>query len=148
MAAIVESVEIARRPMDVFSYATDFSRYPEWQGGVEWVRVDEDGPPAVGSKALVTRRVGPRRLPGAEAITELSPPRSWTVRAVSDPVRATAMGTIEPIAGGERSRVTIALEFKGRGIGRLLVPLVVRRQARRQLPINERQLKRVLEHGV
>jgi uncharacterized protein YndB with AHSA1/START domain len=148
MAAIVESVEIARRPMDVFSYATDFSRYPEWQGGVEWVRVDDDGPPAVGSKALVNRRVGPRRLSGAEAITELSPPRSWTVRAVGGPVRATARGTIEPIAGGERSRVTIALEFKGRGIGRLLVPLVVRRQARRQLPINERQLKRVLEHGV
>jgi hypothetical protein len=35
-------------------------------GGVEWVRVDDDGPPAVGSKALVTRRVGPRRLSGAE----------------------------------------------------------------------------------
>jgi hypothetical protein len=43
--------------------------------------------------------------------------------------------------------VTIALGFKGHGIGKLLVPLVVRRQARRQLPINERQLKQVLESG-
>jgi hypothetical protein len=40
MAGIVESVEIARRPMDVFSCATDFSRYPEWQGvssGYAWM---------------------------------------------------------------------------------------------------------------
>jgi hypothetical protein len=81
-----------------------------------------------------------------KAITELSPPRSWTVRAVGGPVRATASGTIEPLADSEGSRVTIALEFKGRGMGNLLVPLVVRRLARRQLPINEGRLKRVLEH--
>jgi uncharacterized protein YndB with AHSA1/START domain len=147
MAAIVESVEIARRPMDVFSYATDFSRYPEWQGGIESVRVEDNGPPAVGSKALVTRRVGPRRLSGAEEIIELSPPSSWTVRTVDGPVQATASGTIEPLADGERSRVTIALDFKGHGIGKLLVPLVVRRQAGRQLPINEQRLKQVLESG-
>jgi hypothetical protein len=48
---------------------------------------------------------------------------------------------------GERSLVTIALEFEGHGIGRLLVPLVVRRQARRQLPRNEQRLKEVLELG-
>jgi hypothetical protein len=41
--------------------------------------------------------------------------------------------------------VTIALEFAGHGIGRLLVPLVVRRQARRQLPRNAQKLKEVLE---
>jgi hypothetical protein len=92
------------------------------------------------------RRLGPRRL-SAEEITELSPPRSWTVRTLDGPVQASARGTIEPLADGERSRVTIALGFKGHGIGKLLVPLVVRRQARRQLPINERQLKQVLESG-
>jgi uncharacterized protein YndB with AHSA1/START domain len=31
MAAIVGSIEIARRPEDVFAYATDASRFPEWQ---------------------------------------------------------------------------------------------------------------------
>jgi len=48
-------------------------------------------------------------------------------------------------AGGRASRS--ALEFEGHGIGRLLVPLVVRRQARRQLPKNEQKLKEVLEQG-
>jgi hypothetical protein len=52
---------------------------------------------------------------------------------------------VEPLDGGRRSRLTMALEFEGRGIGRLLVPLVVRRQARRQLPKNEQKLKEALE---
>jgi hypothetical protein len=34
MAAIVGSIEIARRPEDVFAYATDSSRFPEWQASV------------------------------------------------------------------------------------------------------------------
>jgi hypothetical protein len=38
----------------------------------------------------------------------------------------------------------IAIEFEGHGIGRLVVPLVSR-QARKQLPRNERRLKEILE---
>jgi len=147
MATIMETIEIARRPKDVFTYATDFSRFPEWQRGIVSVRAEGDRPPAVGSRALVTRRVGPRRLSGAQEITELNPPTSWTVRTVDGPVRGTASMTVEPLAHGERSRVTISLDFEGHGIGKLLVPLVVRRQARRQLPLNQQRLKWVLEQG-
>jgi hypothetical protein len=39
MAAIVESIDIARRPDDVFAYATDLSRFPECQGGVASARL-------------------------------------------------------------------------------------------------------------
>lgn len=144
MTAIVESIEISRRPEDVFSYATDFSRFPQWQGSVVSVCREGNAPLAVGSSAVVTRRVGPRALPATEEITRLHPPRMWVVRAVGGPLIAIATGTIEPLDSGERSRVTIALEFEGHGIGRLLVPLV-RRQARRQLPRNEQQLREMLE---
>ena len=34
MAAIVEIIDIARPREYVFAYATDFARFPEWQGGV------------------------------------------------------------------------------------------------------------------
>jgi uncharacterized protein YndB with AHSA1/START domain len=148
MAEIVERVEIARRPDEVFSYATDFSRFPAWQGSVVSVRREGDAPLAVGSSAVVTRRVGPRALRTTEEITELLPPRTWVVRGVGGPLIAIAKGTIESLDGGRRSRVTIALEFEGHGIGKLLVPLLVRRQARRQLPRNQQQLKEVLERGV
>jgi hypothetical protein len=57
---------------------------------------------------------------------------------------ATAKGTIQPLADGECSRVTIVLDFEAHGIGKLLVPLL-RRQARKQLPKNEQRLKEMLE---
>jgi Polyketide cyclase / dehydrase and lipid transport len=144
MPAIIGSIDISRHPQDVFAYATDFGHYPEWQGGVISARPEGDAPLAVGSRAIVTRRIGPRELPGIEEITELNPPRSWAVRGLSGPLTAIAKGTIEPLDGGERSHITIALEFEGNGIGRLLVPLVSR-QARKQLPRNEQKLKEILE---
>ena len=145
MAAIVKSIEISRRPQDVFSYVTDFSRLPEWQREVVSVRQESDGPLAVGSSALVTRRVGPRQLAGTQEITELHPPSTWGYTVVGGPVLATANYTIAPLDDGRRSRVTVTLEFKGRGIGRLLVPLVARRQGRRALLRNEQRLKELLE---
>jgi hypothetical protein len=66
------------------------------------------------------------------------------VRGVGGPLTAIARGTIEPVDEGERSRVTIALEFEGHGMGKSLL-LLVRRQARRQLPRNEQRLKELLE---
>jgi uncharacterized protein YndB with AHSA1/START domain len=144
MPAIVESIDISRPPQDVFSYATDFEHFPDWQGGVVSARPEGDAPLAVGSSAVVTRRIGPRELPTTEEIAQLNPPRSWTVRGVGGQLTAIARATIEPLDGGERSRVTIALEFEGHGIGKLLLPLVSR-QARKQLPRNEQQLKEILE---
>jgi uncharacterized protein YndB with AHSA1/START domain len=144
MAEIIESIEISRRPEDVFSYATDFSHFPEWQGGVVSARREGEGLPGLGSRAVLTRRAGPRTLARTEEIIELNPPRTWAVRGVGGPLIATAKGTIEPLDDGERSRVTIALDFEGHGIGKLLLPLV-RRQARKQLPKNEQELKEMLE---
>jgi uncharacterized protein YndB with AHSA1/START domain len=144
MPAIVESIEIARPPQDVFAFATDFAHFPEWQGGVLSARPEGNRPLAVGSRAVVARRVGPRELPRTEEIAELTPPKTWTVRGVGGRLAAIAKGTIEPLDGGERSRVTIAIEFEGHGIGKLLVPLVSR-QARKQLPRNELKLKEILE---
>jgi len=87
MAAIVGSIEIARRPEDVFAYATDSSRFPEWQASVVSVRQEGTGPLAVGSSAVVTRRLGRRTVPGTEEITALHLPRTWAWRAVGGLVR-------------------------------------------------------------
>jgi uncharacterized protein YndB with AHSA1/START domain len=144
MAEIIESIDISRPPEDVFAYATDFSHFPEWQRGAVSARQEGDAPPGLGSRAVVTRKAGPRTLARTEEITELNPPRTWAVRGAGGPLTATAKGTIEPLDNGDRSRVTIALDFEAHGIGKLLLPLV-RRQARKQLPRNEQQLKEALE---
>lgn len=77
-------------------------------------------------------------------LTHIDPPRTWGVRGVDGPIRATVDVTIEPV-GDTRSRLTIAVDFTGHGIGRLLVPLVVRGQARKEMPTNLDRLRARLE---
>jgi hypothetical protein len=111
--------------------------------------MEGDGPPGVGTRYTTTRRIaGIVRTDGnASKITELRPPRSWAARGAGGPVRETIKYTVEPLGENVGSRVTIELDFEGRGSGRLLVPLVVRRQARNEMPINCRKLKERLESG-
>jgi uncharacterized protein YndB with AHSA1/START domain len=134
VAPIVTSTEIARPPEDVFRYVTDPSRLGEWQESVVTTRTDESGPPRVGSRVIQTRRMGRREQTMTSEITEISLPTGWAVRGVDGPVRGIVKGTVEPLDDGTRSRVTIELDFEGHGVGKLLVPLVVRRQAQRQMP--------------
>jgi uncharacterized protein YndB with AHSA1/START domain len=143
MAPIVNSVEISRRPGDVFAYVTDPSHLSEWQESVVSVRAD--GPFAVGRTAVVTRRVGRMERAMTNEVTELTPPKTWSLRGVDGPIRGNVKGTVEPLADGERSRVTISLDLEGRGIGKILLPLVVRRQAQAEMPRNMQKLKERLE---
>jgi hypothetical protein len=146
MAEIEESIEISRPPEEVFCYATDFSHFSRGQQRVLSARQHGDEPLAVGTAAAVTRRVGPRHAVTTEEITALDPPTTWQVRGSgSIPVTAIATGTITPLDAGSRSLVTIALEFRGYGVGKLLAPLI-RRQSRRQLPKDQKRLKELLEH--
>jgi hypothetical protein len=69
------------------------------------------------------------------------------VRGTSGPVVGIAQGTVESLDRDQRSRLTINFDFEARGIGKLLVPLVVRRQVKRVLPRNEQALKEILESG-
>ena len=147
MAPIVSSIEIARPPEEVFSYVTDPSRLAEWQESVVSTRIEGSGPPGVGSRVVVTRRIGRGERAMTSEMTELSPSRSWGVRGVDGPVRGNVKGTIDPLDDSARSRVTIELDLQGHGLGKLLVPLVVRRLAQREMPTNLRNLKERLESG-
>ena len=78
-------------------------------------------------------------------IAALDPPSSWVIRGVDGPVRGNVQGFVEPLGDGERSQVTIALELEGHGLGKLLLPLIVRRQVEKEMPKNMQSLKRQLE---
>ena len=45
----------------------------------------------------------------------------------------------------DRSQLTISVDFTGHGIGKILVPLIVRREAAKEMPTNLAALKRRLE---
>ncbi|MEU9955207.1 SRPBCC family protein [Streptomyces sp. NPDC050982] len=145
MSAIKESIDISCRPEDVFSYVTDPSHLPEWQESAVSVRPVGNAPVAVGSRVVVTRRIGRRDIPMTSEVTELDPPRSWRVDGIDGPIRGHVKGTIEPLGDGERSRLTMSLDFETHGIGKVLVPLVVRPHVRKEMPRNEQTLKRLLE---
>ncbi len=46
-----------------------------------------------------------------------------------------------------RSQLTISVDFTGHGIGKILVPLMVRREARKEMPDNMAALKQRMEAG-
>lgn len=144
MPPITASIEVERPAEDVFAYATDPSRFSEWQKGVVGGSMESAGTPKVGDRCLTTRRIGFADRPVASELVRFEPPHQWGVRGVDGPIRAVVDVTVEP-RSDTSARLTIALDFVGHGIGRVLVPLVVRREARREMPANVATLKERLE---
>jgi hypothetical protein len=148
MAPIITTAEIDRPADEVFACATDPARFPEWQKGVVDGHMDglADGTrtPAVGAKCMTTRRIGGANRPSTSELTAIDPPRTWSVRGLDGPIRAAVDVLVEPLAGS-RSRLTISVDFAGHGIGKVLVPLMVRREARKEMPENMAALKQLIE---
>ncbi|MFE7838162.1 SRPBCC family protein [Streptomyces sp. NPDC057474] len=146
MSDFRESIDIDCRPEDAWAYISDFSHLPEWQESAVATEQLDAGPVGVGSRVRVTRHIGRRDIPMTMELTEYEPPRVWGMRGVDGPVRGHVHGEIIPLDDGRRSRVTVEVGFDGKGIGKVLVPLVVRPQIRKELPRNEQHLKDQLEH--
>ena len=145
MAPIVSRTEIAASPAEVFRYVTDPSRFHEWQENVVSGCMDETDAVAVGSTCLTIRRIGGAERTVTSRVTKLDPPRNWAIRGVGGPIRAAVDVTVEPADGDARSRVTIELDFTGHGIGKLLVPLLVRPQSRNEMQRNMERLRTRIE---
>ncbi len=144
MASFTSSVHIERSAREVFAYATDPTRFHEWQHSA--TRGHVVGEARVGATCIDVRRVpGGQRSSQAE-ISEYCPPTRWAVRGTGNgPIRANIGVTVEAM-GPRECRVTIELEFIGVGLGRLFVPFVTLR-AQQEMPGDMAQLKRLLEHG-
>lgn len=68
------------------------------------------------------------------------------MQGTDGPIRATVDVLVEPVTGS-RSRLTISVDFTGHGIGKILVPLVVRREAREEMPEHIAALKQLIENS-
>jgi uncharacterized protein YndB with AHSA1/START domain len=141
---ITASIEVDRSAEEVFAYVTDPSRFSEWQKGVVSGHMDSAGAPRVGDHCFTTRRIGRADRPVTSELVRFDPPHQWGVRGIDGPIRAVVDVTVEP-RSDTGAHLTISLEFEGHRIGRLLVPLLVRREARREMPINVMTLKQRLE---
>jgi carbon monoxide dehydrogenase subunit G len=140
---VTVSVDVDRPAAEVYAYATDPSRFAEWQRGVVSGRTepsDGDGR----ARCVMVRRIGFAERASTSDVEVAEPPRAWRVRGTDGPIRAVVDVTVVPLAD-DSSRITIAVDFEGHGVGRALVPLVVRPAARREMPANLDALKQHLE---
>jgi len=144
MAPIVSSIDVERPAAEAFAYVIDPSTMSEWQQNVVRGHLDTLET-RVGSRCTTIRKIGGREREVVTEITEYDPPNRWADRGVSGPIRAIVVVMVEPLSDDSQSRVTIELDFTGHGIGKLLVPLVVRRQAASEMPENMKRLKARLE---
>ncbi|GAA0907298.1 SRPBCC family protein [Virgisporangium aurantiacum] len=144
MAPIITSIDVDRPAKDVYAYAIDPTHFHEWQKGVIDGHMDGSGPPTVGTRCMTTRRIGGANRSSTSEVTHIDPPATWGVRGIDGPIRAVVDLRVEPITD-DRSRLTISVDFTGHGIGKVLVPLFVRREATKEMPANLAALKQRLE---
>ena len=141
----ISTIDINRPPDEVFTYVTDPSRFGEWQHGVVSGHMDGDRPGEPGAKCVTVRRIGLAQRPVTAEVTRVDAPRTSSVHGIDGPIRATVNVTVDPLETGRRSRVSIDIAFTGYGVGKLLVPLIVRPQADREMHQNLQRLKDRLE---
>lgn len=84
MSRTIATTEVDRPAADVFAYATDPTRFSQWQNGVVDGHLDHADDPQVGARCLTTRRIGGANRPATSRIVHIDPPRTWGCGASTD----------------------------------------------------------------
>ncbi len=141
---ITSTIEINRRPEDVFAYLDDVERHGEWQDEIVSTKLETPGPVGVGTRVQERRRMGGREMDTPYEITEHDPPRRTAFKGTAGSVRPVGTVTVEPMGDGSSSRVTVEFDLVGYGMGKLVAPMA-RRQAPKLIEGNQQKLKERLE---
>jgi uncharacterized membrane protein len=121
---IAHSIEIDRRPEDVFAYLDPLERHGEWQREIVSTKIETNGPVGVGTRVREIRKIGGREQDTSYEITEHDPPRKTSFRGVVGPVRPVGTVTVQPVGDGSKARVSIEFNLVGHGIGKLIARLL------------------------
>jgi carbon monoxide dehydrogenase subunit G len=117
-----ESAEV-RWPVEAtFAYITDQDRVGEWNDHVQWAEVVGRGPVGVGSKLRQHRKRNRREFDLVFEVTGHDPPRRHVVQGSVLGLDTTMSFLLEPKGAG--TRVTMTANVEGRGLRRLLAPVV------------------------
>ena len=98
MIKIEHSVVVDRPVEEVFAYATDVSKVPEWQTSALEARVD--GPMQAGATGAIVRKFLGRRMESTVRFDEYEPPRKFAIESTSGPVQFHVHQTYEPEGAG------------------------------------------------
>jgi len=138
---IRNTVTVERSIEEVFDYAAQFDRHPEWQDNLKGVTAD--GPPAVGATGTATRQIGPRVQTSQWRMSAYERPRILAWEILSGPMRPA--GTMRFSAEGTSTRVDFEMELNPRGLIKLMRPLI-ERQGQKINAEHLAKFKDILEH--
>jgi uncharacterized membrane protein len=143
---IKHSIEINRPAGEVFAYLDQVDRHNEWQGQLVSTTIETGGPIRVGTRAVERRNVPGGARDFRYEITEHHPARKISFRGTAGLIRPVGTYTVDPI-GESSSRMNSELDLEGHGIGKLFA-ILARRQAAKQVPVDLKKFKELLESGV
>ncbi len=141
MLKVEISCEIRRPVEEVFAYATDPAKTPEWKTSVLESRAEPVGPMRVGTQIHTVMRLLGRRIEGTAEVTELVPNRKLVQKTKFPfPVEVTCLA--EPTSAG--TKVTATAVAEPGGFFKLAESLLVR-IAKTQGHAELQTMKRLLE---
>lgn len=116
---------IERPANDIWAYAADFRRHPEWMGVTD-ARIVEGQGNEVGTRALEGVRLGPRKVQVEVVVAASVPGRriAWTIAGHS-PLAGDVSLDLESVAP-DRTRAVYSGAIGLKGVWRLIEPLLAR----------------------
>ena len=136
------TIEVARKPEDVFAYLTNVSNLPAWQSGVHTAQIEDAGAPRIGARIRESRHMLGRELNMTLEITEYDAPRVFSLRALESPVPFIVRHELEPHEGGTLLTVTAVGDA---GLLPGFAAGIMARRAEKQFKKDFERLKRLLE---
>jgi uncharacterized protein YndB with AHSA1/START domain len=144
MNTIEISYDINRSPDKVFAFLTDFAQLTRWRT-LDSLSIEPAGPIAVGKRVVSAVTAMGRTMAFTHEITKLNPSeRTYSDHFVNGAFPLQSSWRVEPKNGG--SRLLWTTQFEGRGIMKLMTPLM--RANIRKGQLNDLgKLKTILEEG-
>jgi uncharacterized membrane protein len=139
---LASTVEIDRPADEVFAVISDFSRNPEWQGGMKSAHWTSEPPTGVGSTYQQVARFLGRDVITTFEVVDYEPGRSVTIESRKSSFPITVTRSVEPL-GRDRTRVSARIEGEPGRFFRLFGPLL-RLLAERSVQADYERLRRLL----
>jgi uncharacterized membrane protein len=102
------SAEISRPAQEVFAFLSNLENLPRWQSGVLRAELTTPGPIAVGSKAVVERRMFGQQIVADLVVTAYEPPHRIVLATEASGVSVDASVEVQEL-DDRRCRVTVGM---------------------------------------
>lgn len=146
MVRVEVDTTINRPVEEVFAYASDIDRQPEWVSPLTDSRKTSSGPTDVGTTYQQTAKFLGRRMDMNCEITGYEPPSLYAFRAKNGPMHMEMRFTLTP-EGPDSTRVTQVVEGESAGFFKLADPILARTM-KKQFVADLETLKTMLEGGI